>query len=73
MPTELDKLRLERLINEPEECDYRVILREVFNYDVPIRCPYKSMIKAFYEDLKKHEKAIELWNGTLREEGTRHR
>ena len=51
----LDKVKIEELIDNPEECGYRVMLREFFQYDVPLACPYKAMLKAFYETIRKKE------------------
>ena len=52
----LDKMKIEKMLSDPSECDYRVILREFFEYDVPLKCPYKSMLKAFYNDLLTKER-----------------
>ena len=51
----LDEINIESLINNPEECGYRVMLREFFQYDVPLACPYKAMLQAFYEKIKGKE------------------
>lgn len=52
----LDKLNIEKLINDPKECEYRVLLREFFQYDVPLKCPYKAMLEAFYKKLVAKER-----------------
>ena len=50
-----EKFDIEKLINNPNECDYRVLLREFFEYQIPLKCPYKAMLKAFYDDRKERE------------------
>ena len=52
----VDKMNIEKLLSNPSECEYRVMLREFFEYDVPLKCPYKSMLKAFYNNLLKKER-----------------
>jgi len=56
MMDKLDKFNIEKLLNNPEECGYRVMIREFFQYNVPLKCPYKSMLKAFYDNLINNEK-----------------
>lgn len=51
----LDKLKIEQLLSDPNECGYRVMLREFFEYNVPLVCPYKTMLKAFYKRLASKE------------------
>ena len=52
----LDKMNIEKLLSDPSECEHRVMLREFFEYDIPLKCPYKSMLKAFYNNLLKKER-----------------
>lgn len=51
----LDRLNLEKLINDPHECQYRIAMREFFEYQIPLKCPYRAMVKAFFEKLKENE------------------
>lgn len=51
----LDKLNIEKLLNDPNECGYRIMLREFFEYDIPLKCQHKEMLKAFYENLKERQ------------------
>jgi len=52
----LDKMNIEKMLSDPHECEYRVMLHEFFEYDVPLKCPYKSMLKAFYNKLLTKER-----------------
>ena len=52
----LDKMNIEKMLSDPHECEYRVMLREFFEYDVPLKCPYRSMLKAFYNNLLTKER-----------------
>ena len=52
----LDKMKIEKLLSDPGECDYRVLLKEFFEYDVPLKCPYKTMLRAFYNGMISKER-----------------
>jgi len=52
----LDKMNIEKMLADPSECDYRVMLREFFEYNVPIVCPYKTMLRAFYNKMISKER-----------------
>ena len=52
----LDKMKIEQMLANPHECDYRVFLRSFFEYDIPIVCPYKTMLRAFYNKMISKER-----------------
>ena len=52
----LDKMNIEKMLADPAECNYRVMLREFFEYDVPLKCPYKVMLEAFYNKMLSKER-----------------
>ena len=51
-----DRMNIEKMLIDPNECEYRVMLKVFFEYDVPLKCPYKAMLKAFYDDLIDEER-----------------
>ena len=52
----LDRVNIEKLLSDPTECDYRIIIREFFEYKVPLKCPMRAMVKAFFDKLIESEK-----------------
>ena len=52
----LDKMNIEKMLSDPHECQYRVFLRSFFEYNIPIVCPYKTMLKAFYNKMLTKER-----------------
>jgi len=45
----LDKQNIEKILSDPTECPYRIMLKEFFEYDIPIQCQYRKMLRKFFE------------------------
>ena len=52
----LDKMNIEKMLADPHECQYRVMLKAFFEYDIDIACPYKTMLRAFYNKMISKER-----------------
>ena len=46
----LDKMNIEKMLSDPSECEYRVMLHEFFEYQIELKCPYKEMLRTFYNN-----------------------
>ena len=51
----LDKTNIEKLLSDPSECGYRVMLREFFEYQISLKCPFKEMLDFFYKRLQESQ------------------
>ena len=47
----LDKMKIEKHLNDPCECNNRVFLREFFSWDYPLKCPHKPLLRALYNKM----------------------
>lgn len=52
----IDNINVECLLSGSEECEFRMLLKKLFEYDIEPSCPYRKMLKRFYEDIKAREK-----------------
>jgi len=48
---QLDKLNVEQMVKDEDKCPYRIMLKEYFQYDIPVDCQYKKMLKTYFRDL----------------------
>ena len=44
------------MVKDEDKCPYRIMLKEYFQYDIPIDCQYRKMLKAYFKDLEPKEK-----------------
>jgi len=48
----LDRLKIEQLSGDPKECEYRMVCREFFELDVPLKCPIRERVKDYFRDMQ---------------------
>ena len=47
---QLDKLNVEQMVKDEDKCPYRIMLKEYFQYDIPVDCQYRKMLKTYFRD-----------------------
>jgi len=51
-----DKMKIEKHLSDPCECNNRVFLREFFGWEYPLKCPNKPLLRSLYNKMLEKER-----------------